>query len=163
MPGFKRHGRKEPYTAIGIKRLPCFRCGKPATQQWQICSDGNLNRPMCDDCDIELNELVLRFMRDPDANKKIKEYKELFMVSPKKKNIGKPVQTKHSVIPEKMVLIKDIVIPAGTVFERCDNETRTYVEGNYAHVLGLSDNTSGEIVYQASDEDVKELFVKLIE
>ncbi len=73
---FKRHGRRRPYTAIGISRLPCFRCGRPATYQWQICSDGNLRRPLCRRCDISLNSLVLRFMRDPEAKQKIARYKE---------------------------------------------------------------------------------------
>lgn len=29
----KRHGRVKPYTEIGVRRLPCVRCGRPATQQ----------------------------------------------------------------------------------------------------------------------------------
>lgn len=56
------HGRREAYTNIGIRRLPCFRCGKPAFYQWQICSDGNTYRPICPDCDLELNAWVLEFM-----------------------------------------------------------------------------------------------------
>ena len=55
--------RKTPYTAIGVRRLKCFRCGAPAEHQWQICSDANVYRPICVDCDVALNELVLRFMR----------------------------------------------------------------------------------------------------
>jgi hypothetical protein len=56
------HGRRKPYTQTGIRRLPCFRCGAPASQQWNICSDGNLYRPICLECDIQLNALVLHFM-----------------------------------------------------------------------------------------------------
>lgn len=59
--------RKEPYTAEGIKRLGCIRCAKPAMFQWQICSDGNNYRPLCLDCDIALNRLVLEFMEHPRA------------------------------------------------------------------------------------------------
>jgi len=59
------HGRKEPYTEIGVRRLPCFRCGRPSRYQWQICSDGNIYRPICEACDVELNVLVLNFMRFP--------------------------------------------------------------------------------------------------
>jgi hypothetical protein len=59
-------GRRKPYTQIGIKRLKCFRCGAQAKYQWQICSDENTFRPVCKVCDIELNELVLRFMRFPE-------------------------------------------------------------------------------------------------
>lgn len=73
---FKRYGRSSPYTQIGIGRLPCARCGKPATQQWQICSDNRLFRPICDECDIALNELVLKFMNDPDAKEKMEKYRE---------------------------------------------------------------------------------------
>lgn len=70
-------GRKIPYTARGIGRLPCFRCGAPATQQWQICADGNLYRPICDNCDVVLNDLVLDFMGFPDRHEKMREYKRV--------------------------------------------------------------------------------------
>ena len=70
----RRHGRKKPYTSAGIKRLPCSRCGKPSLHQWQICSDGNLWRPVCKECDILLNELVLEFMRDPECGEKMFRY-----------------------------------------------------------------------------------------
>ena len=54
--------RTKPYTDMGIKRMKCFRCGDRAGTQWQICSDGNVYRPLCVRCDIELNDLVLKFM-----------------------------------------------------------------------------------------------------
>ncbi len=60
-------GRKKPYTEIGIRRMRCARCGAPARFQWQICSDGNTWRPICIDCDIELNRMVLRWMEHPEA------------------------------------------------------------------------------------------------
>lgn len=69
-------GRKQPYTAIGIRRLPCARCGKRAYASWQICADGNLYRPLCMECDIALNELVLRWIGDPDAEAKIAAYRQ---------------------------------------------------------------------------------------
>lgn len=68
-------GRKKPYTAIGIKRKKCFRCGAQASQQWQICADGNTYRPICDPCDIDLNRVVLRWARDPEWREKIARYK----------------------------------------------------------------------------------------
>lgn len=76
--GHPRHGRKQPYTKIGVGRLPCTRCGRPARYQWQICADGNLHRPICEVCDIELNEAVLRFMGFPEdwVQAKIKTYRE---------------------------------------------------------------------------------------
>jgi hypothetical protein len=69
-------GRKVPYTEIGVRRMKCFRCGKPAKYQWQICSDDNVYRPICEECDIKLNDLVLKFMRFPDAEEKMHKYRE---------------------------------------------------------------------------------------
>lgn len=69
-------GRKNPYTAIGIKRCKCVRCGKRARYQWQICADGNTYRPLCAECDIELNELVLKWARFLDWESKMQEYKK---------------------------------------------------------------------------------------
>jgi hypothetical protein len=74
---YRKHGRKEPYTVIGIKRLPCFRCGKKAIHQWQICSDDRLFRPLCLPCDIELNELVLRWAGFEDWEEKIERYRNI--------------------------------------------------------------------------------------
>lgn len=76
---WKKHGRKKPYTVIGIERLPCFRCGNPAYHQWQICADGNLYRPVCLDCDIELNEMVLFWFgfSFEEVVVKIEKYKDL--------------------------------------------------------------------------------------
>ena len=76
MPEHRRHGRRRPYTAAGVRRLPCFRCGRPASYQWSVCADGNLYRPVCEDCDVALNDLALRFMRDPERVAKIKAYRE---------------------------------------------------------------------------------------
>lgn len=70
----KRHGRQKPYTSTGIMRLPCVRCGDPAYRQMSICADESLWRPLCKRCDIGLNKLVLDFLRDPDANKKMTAY-----------------------------------------------------------------------------------------
>lgn len=67
--------RKTPYTEIGVRRLKCFRCGKRATQQWTICADGNQYRPLCNSCDVELNDVVLEFMRHPDRDRLMAEYR----------------------------------------------------------------------------------------
>ena len=69
--------RKKPYTQIGIRRLKCFRCGGMPEFQWQICSDKNIFRPVCKKCDVELNEVVLKFMGFQDWKEKIKAYKIL--------------------------------------------------------------------------------------
>jgi hypothetical protein len=69
--------RKTPYTEIGIKRVRCFRCGAPASYQWQICSDNNTYRPICTECDIALNELVLKFMGFSNTEELIDKYKKV--------------------------------------------------------------------------------------
>jgi len=66
--------RRTPYTERGVRRLPCVRCGKPASRQWNACADGQY-RPICTDCDILLNRLVLQFMRIPAWKEKIRKYK----------------------------------------------------------------------------------------
>jgi hypothetical protein len=71
----KRHGRRRPYTSIGIERIPCVRCGATALHQWQICSDKRLYRPLCLACDIAVNDLLLRWMGDPDHAAKMKAYR----------------------------------------------------------------------------------------
>lgn len=68
--------RKKPYTEIGIRRLKCFRCEEKSFFQWQICSDGNIYRPLCKNCDIELNEMVLKWAGFPDWKEKINQYKQ---------------------------------------------------------------------------------------
>lgn len=69
-------GRKQPYTAAGIRRLACVRCGGQARFQWNVCADGNLFRPICTPCDIALNELVLKWMKDPHWKAKIAAYRQ---------------------------------------------------------------------------------------
>lgn len=52
----------------------CFRCGDPAGYQWQVCADGNTWRPLCVDCDIALNRVVLEWMRHPQAAELVDAY-----------------------------------------------------------------------------------------
>jgi hypothetical protein len=54
--------RRKPYTARGIKRVPCVRCGQPGYASWQICADGRGHRVVCETCDVELNAMVLRWV-----------------------------------------------------------------------------------------------------
>lgn len=69
--------RRTPYTEIGIRRVPCFRCGRsPSYASWTICADGNGYRPMCKECDVALNELVLRWAGDPEVDRKMRAYRE---------------------------------------------------------------------------------------
>ena len=67
-------GRKRPYTEIGIKRVPCLRCGVPSTQQWQVCSLGNKWFGICTNCDIKLNTYVLWFFGIKDSLEIINKY-----------------------------------------------------------------------------------------
>lgn len=62
--------------------------------------------------------------------------------------------------PSKIKLLKDIVIPAGTVFENCDGHTRRFVSGNFDTVIGLSKDSSGSLIYgfEPLDEELKEWF-----
>lgn len=72
----KRKGPKDPYTQAGIARQKCYRCKKRrAVHQWQCCADGNIYRPLCLPCDISLNALVLRWVRDPKRKQKLAAYK----------------------------------------------------------------------------------------
>lgn len=75
---WRRHGRRQPYTDAGVRRLPCFRCGRPAMHQWSACADGNLWRPICLACDIELNRMVLAWMgfEPADVERKMAAYIE---------------------------------------------------------------------------------------
>ena len=75
----KQYGRKKPYTEIGIAKLPCTRynmCGNKASHQWQICADRRLFRPVCTKCDIELNEMVMRWAFGHTREDDLKAYKE---------------------------------------------------------------------------------------
>jgi len=68
-------GRKKPYTVGEIHELKCIRCGKQANQQWQVCADGNTYRPLCIQCDVELNDMVLKWASIPNAKAKMKKYR----------------------------------------------------------------------------------------
>lgn len=68
--------RKKPYTEIGISRKRCIRCGEEAFSQWQVCADGGNFRPLCKQCDIDLNGLVLDWMKHPEADKAMRKYEE---------------------------------------------------------------------------------------
>ncbi len=61
---------------------------------------------------------------------------------------------------EKIVLQKDLVIPAGTVFECCDGVTQRYSSGNFEAVIGLSKDSSGSLIYgfEPGDKALTEWF-----
>lgn len=62
----RAYKRSTPYTAAGIKRVPCLRCGNPSQHQWNICSLPGFHG-ICTACDIALNRVVLAFMGVPNA------------------------------------------------------------------------------------------------
>jgi hypothetical protein len=68
--------RTRPYTTLGIKRKRCVRCGKRAGATWQACADDRVFRPMCYQCDVELNYWVLRWMNLPNWREKFGRYVE---------------------------------------------------------------------------------------
>lgn len=69
-------GRKKPYTARGIRRVPCCHCGKPSETQWQVCANRNRYQGLCERCDFTLNRIALRFMRHPCLKTAIKLYEK---------------------------------------------------------------------------------------
>lgn len=71
----KKLGRKNPYLEEDINKKECFKCGKPSSYQWNICAD-NKYHPICKDCDIKLNELVLDFMEFPNKEKLLEKYRK---------------------------------------------------------------------------------------
>ena len=68
--------RKKPYTTIGISRIPCKRCGKPSRYQWQVCALNNVYMGVCQECDIELNELTLNFFKIKGRKKILDRYND---------------------------------------------------------------------------------------
>lgn len=53
----------------------CKRCGEPALQSWSICATNNRKYWVCQECDIEINEWMLKFMRFRNWKSKMKKYK----------------------------------------------------------------------------------------
>lgn len=67
-------GRRTPYTTRGIARKRCVRCGARAVSQWSTCANGNRWLPLCRECDVAVNELVLRYLNVPNWPALIKAY-----------------------------------------------------------------------------------------
>lgn len=64
-----------------------------------------------------------------------------------------------------VVLQKDIVIPAGTVFHRAPRKTTRVGKGHYIAGVGLTNNTSGDLVYYVDPDEpeMKKWFKKIPE
>ena len=63
-----------------------------------------------------------------------------------------------------LVLLKDLVIPAGTVFSTAANKVERFGEGHVETTIGLTDNSSGDVTYYVGDdkEELKEWFQCLV-
>ena len=67
--------RRKSYTAIGIRRVPCARCGtKPSIAEWNICADGNRRRGLCLECDIGLNRVAMDYVFGHSGMARVKRY-----------------------------------------------------------------------------------------
>lgn len=69
----KRPGAR-PYTQAEVEAADCFRCGSPAVHQWQVCADGNVYRPLCWPCDVDLNRKTLEWMGHPKTQELMLDY-----------------------------------------------------------------------------------------
>ena len=71
--------RKKPYTRRGLSRVCCIHCKTaPASEQWRkdFCADNHEIAwlPLCLNCDVMLNEMLLRFFDVADVDEKIARY-----------------------------------------------------------------------------------------
>lgn len=57
--------RKANYTYIGLHRQRCAICGRPAEEQWHICSLGGGTIPVCAECDVKINSSIVNLV-DPE-------------------------------------------------------------------------------------------------
>jgi hypothetical protein len=67
-------GRKKPYTQVEIAKQRCP-CGRPARYQWNCCAINNRWVPVCRDCDVGMNEMVLAFFRVPERARLMAAYR----------------------------------------------------------------------------------------
>ena len=72
----KYKGRRTPYTRRGLGRKECARCGKKARYQWGCCANKSLCVPVCENCDILLNKMLLQFLRFSNWKLLLTEYTE---------------------------------------------------------------------------------------
>ena len=64
---------------------------------------------------------------------------------------------------KEIVLLKDIVIPVGTIFKNVDGGAVKHVEGNFEHIFGLTKDSYGSIVYSVeSMQDSKKWFAEVV-
>jgi hypothetical protein len=71
--------RPKPYTKAGLRRMPCAHCAKPAARQWSLrpCAIGRMGwYPLCINCDLALNEIVMDFLNVPDRVERLAAYRD---------------------------------------------------------------------------------------
>jgi hypothetical protein len=66
--------RRRPYTAAGIKRVPCVKCGRPSHHQWNACSVPGQWFAVCVECDIGLNRVALEYLNFPNRADILRDY-----------------------------------------------------------------------------------------
>jgi hypothetical protein len=54
---------------------------------------------------------------------------------------------------KKKVLLKDIVIPADTIFTDESGRISRYGNGVFCVIVGLTDNSYGELIYSMDEDD----------
>jgi hypothetical protein len=71
-----KRSRRTPYTAIGIRRVKCAvrGCRRRGYASWQVCADGRAHRALCWVHDIAINRLVLEWVGDRHAHRKMVRY-----------------------------------------------------------------------------------------
>lgn len=64
------------YMQYEVRQRMCSRagCDRPGYAAWSACCDDNIQRPLCAECDVELNYKALLWHGDPDAEAKITAY-----------------------------------------------------------------------------------------
>lgn len=67
--------RRKEYTARGIRRVPCVKCGAPSRFQWRFCADGFWHG-VCVEHDIELNAFAMRWAFGDTREADIARYAE---------------------------------------------------------------------------------------
>jgi hypothetical protein len=69
--------RRKPYTAAGIRRVPCRQCGRPSEHQWDLrpCALGSRAwYGLCREHDLDLNRIVVTFLNVPNGEAVLARY-----------------------------------------------------------------------------------------
>lgn len=64
---------------------------------------------------------------------------------------------------DKIVLLKDVVIPAGTILSTAPTKTERYGSNHYEAIVGLTKDSSGTFTYCIDDEKLADWFTTIKE